>query len=267
MTSPTAVPVLPDVPTGRARWWTAGTTVAVAALLCLGAYAGIGVMMVAALVTALVFAAGWPALLALPSPRGTTVVLVLGGALSVLAVGLDRDEPLLQWLALALAGSVVAEITHQLARRDGRPRLVESTSGALTGVTVLASMSAVTALPRTSTGAAGVVLVVAPVTVALVVQLVALPVRLTALAGVVAAALVGGALGGLLAGPGAAGSGPVVLAAVVSGVLGSVVALTLHRLLVLLPAAGWAPGLLALAVGPLASSGMVGYVVLRLVVG
>jgi hypothetical protein len=41
----------------------------------------------------------------------------------------------------------------------------------------------------------------------------------------------------------------------------------LHRLLSVLPPAGSAPAWLALALAPLASTGMVGYVALRLLVG
>ena len=257
---PSIVPHLPHLPTGRVRWSTAGTTVGAAALLCLSAYAGTGLLLAAGLFAVAALAFGWPSLLALPSPRGTTAVVALGGTLAVLAVGLARDEPLLQWLSLAIAGSVLAEFVHQLARRDGRPRVVESSTGAVTGVTVLASLSAVLALPGTPSGAAGVVVVVLPVTLALVLQLVPVPARLSAAGGAVAAMLLGALLGGLL-------TGPTLVAGVVSAGLGSVVALMMHRLLAVLPAAGWAPGWLALAIAPLASSGMVGYVVLRLLAG
>ena len=254
---PSIVPHLPHLPTGRVRWWTAGTTVGVAALLCLSAYAGTGLLMAAGLLVVAMLAFGWPALLALPSPLGTTAVVAIGGTLAVLAVGLARDEPLLQWLSLALAGSVLDEFVHQLARRDGRPRVVESSIGAVTGVALLASFSALVALPRTPSGPGGVVVALLPVALALALQLFPVPARLSAAGGAVAAVLVGALLGGLL-------PGPTLLAGAVSAGLGSVVALMMHRLLAVLPAAGWAPGWLALAIGPLASSGMVGYVVLRL---
>lgn len=248
------------MPTGPVRWWTAGVTVAVAGLLCLGAYAGTGLLVAAGLFAAGLLAFGWPALLALPSPRGTTTVVAVGGAVSMLAAGLVSDEPRLRWLALALAGSVVVEFVHQLARRDGRPRVVESSTGVLVGVALLASMSTWMALPGTPVGAAGVAVAVVPVAVALGLQLLPMPARITAGIGAAAALLVGALLGGLLA-------GPTPLAGAVASALGAPVALMLHRLLVVQPAAGWAPGWLALAVGPLASSGIVSYVVLRLLVG
>ena len=258
--STTVVPVLPHVPTGRVRWWTAGLTIAVAGVLCLAAYVGTGLLVPAGVLAAAVLAWGWPALLALPSPRGTTAVVAGGGALTVVAVGLARDEPLLKWLSLAVAAAVVAEFVHQLGRRDGRPRVVESSTGVLVGVTLAASMSTVLALPMTPNGAAGVVVALVPVALALSLQLLPFPARISAGIGTVAALLVGGLLGGLL-------EGPTSSAGAVSGVLGAVVALMVHRLLSVQPAAGWAPGWLALAVAPLASSGVVAYVVLRLLAG
>lgn len=263
------LPHLAPLPTGRVRWWTAGATVALAGLLSLGAYAGAAVLMAAGLLAVAVLAWGWPALLALPSPRGTTAVVGAGGAMAVLAVGLSRTEPRLQWLALAVAGSVLAEFVHQLARRDGRPRVVESSTGTLAGVALLASMSAWMALPRTPSGAGALVVAAVPVAVGLALQLLPLPARVTAALGVVAGLLAGALLGGALLAavrPGAANA-PVVLGGAVAAGLGTVLALMLHRQLAVLPAAGWAPGWLALAVGPLAASGMVSYVVLRLSVG
>ncbi|HEX8498087.1 MAG TPA: hypothetical protein VF661_12895 [Actinomycetales bacterium] len=256
-----AVPHLPTLPTGRVRWFTAGATLALAALLCLAAYAGAAVLAAAAVLLVGVLAAGWPALLALPSPRGTTAVVAAGGVLCVLAVGLSTEEPLLQWLAAALAGTVLLEFLHQLARWDGRPRVVESSTGVLTGVLLLASFSALVALPRSpAVGAAGVLVALLPPATALALQLLPLPARVSAAIGAVAAVLVGALLGGLLP------DGEPLTAAAVGG-LCAVVALVLHRLLSVLPAAGWAPGWLALAVGPLASSGMVAYLVLRLTLG
>ena len=57
------------------------------------------------------------------------------------------------------------------------------------------------------------------------------------------------------------------LAGALTGALCGAVALVVHRLLVVLPAAGRAPGWLALAAAPLATTGIVGYVVLRLTLG
>lgn len=258
--SPLGVPPMPATPTGVVRWWTAGATLAAGVLLGVAAYAGVGALAAAAVLVVGVLAWGWPMLVDLPSPRGSSTVVGIGGAACVASVALSREEPLLQWLALALAGAVVLEFVHQLARRDGRPRLVECVTGTLAGVVVLASMSSWLALPRTEVQAGGVLLVAVPVAVGLAVQALPVPARLASVAGVVAAALLAGLVAGLL-------PQPTVLSGLVTGLVAGTVAMMLHRLLAVLPPAGSPPAWLSLALAPLASTGMVSYVVLRLMVG
>lgn len=258
--SPLGAPPLPTTPTGVVRWWTAGATLAAAILLSVAAFAGTTVLVVAALFVVGVTAWGWPRLIDSPSPRGSATVVAAGGAASALAVGLTEQEPLLQWLALALAGAVVLEFVHQLARRDGRPRLVECVTATLAGVVVLASMSSWIALPRTDTGAGGVLVAAVPVAVALAMQAAPVPARMASVAGVVASTVLGGLIAGFV-------PEPTVLAGLVTGLLASAVGVMVHRLLTVLPPAGAAPAWLALAMAPLASTGMVSYVTLRLMVG
>jgi hypothetical protein len=258
--SPLNPPPMPATPTGVVRWWTAGATLAAGGLLSVAGYASVQALAAAALLVVAVLAWGWPTLVDLPSPRGSTAVVALGGAAAVVAVALSEDEPLLQWLALALAGAVVVEFVHQLARRDGRPRLVEGMTGTLAGVVVLASLSSWLALPRTDVGASGVLLVAVPVAIGLALQALPVPGRLTAVAGVVLTALLSGLVAGLV-------PEPTVVAGLVTGLVAGSVAAMLHRLLSVLPPAGSAPAWLAVALAPLASTGMVSYVALRLLVG
>src|ERR1700710_1530544 len=89
-------PVVPRTPTGAVRWWTAGLTACAALLLCLGAYAGTGAALAAALVLVVLLAWGLPDLVDLPSPRGTTSVLALSGAASAVAVSRTTSEPRLE---------------------------------------------------------------------------------------------------------------------------------------------------------------------------
>ncbi len=255
------LPHLPPLPTGLVRWSTAGTTAALSALLVLAAYAGPALLALAVVLVVIVVAAGWAPLLGLPSPRGTAAVVAATGALCATAVELTAREPRLQWLSPALAAGVLLEFVHQLARRDGRPRMVESSTGVLAAVCALASLSALVALPRTpGIGADGVLVAVAPVAFALVLQLLPLPARHASVAGAVLATAAGGMLGLLL---------PTMTALPVAAMaaVGSGVALVLHRLLSVQAAAGWAPGWLALAAVPLASSGMVSFVMLCVLVG
>lgn len=256
----TVVPAALGAPTGAVTYWTTGLSAALVALVALGSFAGGWFAAAAVALAAGAMAWGWPDLLDLPSPRGTRTVVALAGAGCAVAVAATRDEPRLRWLALAVALGVLAEFVHQLARRDARPRLVESVTGAVTGIAVLASLSALVALPDTAVTATGVVVWGGGVVVALAGVLLPWPGRLSYPVGLVAGALVAGLLGGVF-------DEETVVVGLVTGALSAATALMLHRMLAVLPAAARAPGWVALAVAPLASSGAVAYVLLRLLVG
>ncbi len=104
--------------------------------------AGIGLVLTAAsfvgapaiiavlVILVLGLAAGWPRLVGLPSRLGSAVVIAASGLLGLTVVLLAASlVPLLAVLAFA----VVAAFVHEMARRDGRPRLVESVTGTVTG--------------------------------------------------------------------------------------------------------------------------------------
>lgn len=113
-----------------------------------------------------VMAAGWPTLLDLPTRPGSSVVMGLAGAASLIVVALTgdvgrrlgvppgeggRSMQEMRWLAPVIAVSVVVAFTHQLLRRDSRPHLVESVTGVVTGVVVIAlaaGMLACALVPR-----------------------------------------------------------------------------------------------------------------------
>ncbi|WP_156253104.1 hypothetical protein [Pseudactinotalea terrae] len=80
------------------------------------------------------FSIGWPTLLGLPARRGAVVVLLLTSGAAVTVVEITED---VAWAALVLAGSVLAAFVNELARRDGRPRLVESVSGVVAGCAIV----------------------------------------------------------------------------------------------------------------------------------
>lgn len=108
--------------------------------------------------------AGWAPLLQLPSPRGTTGVLAFAAA--ALSVTGWSARPVrsgigdLDAVLTALFLSVLAAFVHQLARRDGRPRLVQSLVSTVCGVLLIAGWSA--SLPSlTRPGAMAAVIVVA----------------------------------------------------------------------------------------------------------
>lgn len=258
ITAPVILPRL--APTSAMRYRGIAVGVLAPLVLVLGAAAGTWPDVAATMLIVAVLAGGWPPMLDLPSPRGAIVVLFLGGTLAVVAMARTTSEPRLQWLALALAGAVVATFVHQLARRDGRPRLVESVAGEISGVVVLASLSTLQALPGTLPGVTGVLIWAGSVAAAAAVQALPLPARLLGPLGLVVGTAVGALVGGLAA------DGRLVAGAAV-GALVSGVALMLRQLLGSLPAAGRSPGWWAAAVAPVAASGMVGYVALRLTLG
>jgi hypothetical protein len=235
-------------------------TAAAAALVAAAAY--VGELPLVGLVGALtiVFAIGWPRLADLPAPRGATAVVVLGAAAAITAVFRTAGEPYLRELPLVLAFSIVLAFGHELLRRDGRERLVESVSGIVAGVLVAASVVGWVAAGRT---AGGVPLVVTgAIALAVGSAVSALPV--TGWAGVLltlAASAGAGAGAGLLV----PGIEPEVgaLIGLAVGILGA----TLHDLFDRLPAMRRRWAAVAGVVLPVSVTGVLVYVVGRVLVG
>jgi hypothetical protein len=84
----------------------------------------------------LVFSVGWPALLGLPARTGATVVLALTTLAATAAVELTGD---VAWVAIVFAFAVLGAFVHELLRRDGRPRLLESVSGVVGGAAIVSA--------------------------------------------------------------------------------------------------------------------------------
>jgi hypothetical protein len=127
-------------------------TVAFAALVALTAYASPSFVALAVALGGVVLAWGWPILLSLPSPRGTSTVLVIGTAAMAGTILLTRTDPYLEWVPVAMAGGVLVAFLHQLLRRDGRPRLTESIVASIAGLAVISSGVALAPLPHVLEG-------------------------------------------------------------------------------------------------------------------
>ncbi|HET8601325.1 MAG TPA: hypothetical protein VFL99_13430 [Segeticoccus sp.] len=110
-----------------------------AGLVAASVYAGPGIAALVVAAGGAVLAWGWPGILDLPSPRGTSGVLLLAALAVAAAAFLTADAPLLRLVPAAVAGAVLLTFVHQLLRRDGRPRLVTTVAGTLTGIAALAS--------------------------------------------------------------------------------------------------------------------------------
>ena len=96
------------------------------------------VLGVALAACAVVLAWGWAGMLNLPTPRGTVGTIVVGGLALVASVVTRDSSPWLTWVPAALALAMIAAFTHQLFRRDGRPRVVESVSAVVLALSLLA---------------------------------------------------------------------------------------------------------------------------------
>ena len=136
---------------------------AAASAACAWAGQPLGVALVGAL-GVLAVVVGWVPLLNLPSPRGTTAVLafaaVVLGVTGWVARPVTSGIGDLDAVVAAFALCILAAFVHQLARRDGRPRLVESLTSEVSGVLLIAAWAG--SLPAlTRPGALGAVVVVA----------------------------------------------------------------------------------------------------------
>lgn len=126
----------------------------VAAILGTAAAASPELLAVAVAACSGVVAWGWAGALALPTPRGTFGVLVLGGLALVLAVSARDAGPWLGWVPAALALSMIAALAHQLLRRDGRPRVVESVSAVVLALALIGTGVLLVPASRTDLGEA-----------------------------------------------------------------------------------------------------------------
>ncbi len=131
------------------------------ALVSVSALASPVVLALALWIAGSVLSWGWAGMLALPSPRGTSLVLYAGSLALVVSAVADAAPPWLTWVPGALAVAITGAFVHQLLRVDGRPRIVESISSVALGLGLLTCGVLLVPLAQTPQGAA---LVVATVT-------------------------------------------------------------------------------------------------------
>ncbi len=82
------------------------------------------------------FAAGWAELLGLPARLGTSILLIFSAAAGVYLQVVTGD---LAYVAASFGVVVALAFVHQMLRRDGRPRLMESVAGSVSGAVVVLS--------------------------------------------------------------------------------------------------------------------------------
>ncbi|WP_127126879.1 hypothetical protein [Georgenia sp. SYP-B2076] len=231
----------------------AAATALGAAAVAVAGYLSHGVLTALVLLLALVFAAGWPRLIDLPTTRGAGIVIALVAVASVAAVLLAS----LPALALVMGLSVVAAFVHQMLRRDGRPRLVESVSGVVGGNVVVVSAAGWVAVESGFVTEA--LVVTAAAAIAAAASCTAIPARtgLVASVATVAAGAVGLVTGELLA---EVGPVPGLLLGLAAGILTA----ALHVLFGRFPSSRRVRPAAAAAMLPLLAAGVPVYLVSRL---
>ncbi|MEN0128341.1 MAG: hypothetical protein AAGC49_02785 [Brevundimonas sp.] len=127
-------------------------TAVLAAIVAVAGYIGGMPVTIVSAVLAVVFALGWPTLASLPFAPGSSLVIGLGGVGAVVAVHLTPDQPYLRYLPIVFASSIVLAFVSELLRRDGRTRLVESVAGTVTGTLVAVAVAGWVAIGRTPGG-------------------------------------------------------------------------------------------------------------------
>jgi hypothetical protein len=114
-------------------------TACAAAAIATGAYFGDVPLLGVVAVLVVLFAVGWSPLLGLPAGGGTFVVVVLAGLGALGAVHVTASEPWLRNLPLVVAMGVLLAFINELLRGDGRPHLVDSLVGGVSGLVVAVS--------------------------------------------------------------------------------------------------------------------------------
>ncbi|MHA7133651.1 hypothetical protein [Oerskovia turbata] len=235
-------------------------TSVVAAAVAAAAFFGLLPLTIAAGALAVLVAIGWPALLDQPAPGGSGLVIGLTGVGAVGAVAATEGEPALRNLPIVLAMGVVLAFVAEMLRRDGRPRLVESLLGTVSGVVVAVSAAGWIATDRTEAGAA--LVVTCAVTIAVASAISALPLAgwWSSIVTVAAAAAAGGGLGYFL---------PAVESVIGlwTGVVAGMLVAGLRALFDQLPALERKQAALAAIVLPVTVGGILVFVVGRVVVG
>lgn len=235
-------------------------TAALAAAVAVAGYFGGLALSISAAVLAVVFALGWPALAGLPFVVGSATVVALGGVGAVAVVHLTDTQPFLRYLPVVFAAAILLAFVSELLRRDGRTRLVESVSGTVAGTLVAVAVAGWVAIGRTPGGEH--LVVVGALALAVGSAVVALHLARWIGALVTAGAAAGaGALGGLLL----PGLDP--LAGALLGLAVGILVATLHALFDQLPSLEkrW-PSLAAVTL-PVTVTGILVYVVGRVLVG
>ncbi|MCR6688939.1 hypothetical protein [Cellulomonas sp.] len=235
-------------------------TAALAAVVAVAGYLGGLAVTVVAVLLALALALGWPSLTGLPFKPGSSAVIGLGGVGAVLAVHTVAEQPYLRDLPVVFATAILLAFVNELLRRDGRVRMVESVAGTVTGTLLAVAVAGWVAIGRTPGGEP--LVVAGALALAIGSAVVALP--LHGWLGSIATTLSAGAAGALV---GAVLRDVDTTAGLLLGVAVGVLVSSLHVLFDRLPALERPVPAVAAVVLPVTVTGILVYVVGRVLVG
>ena len=235
-------------------------TAALAAIVAVAGYVGGLAVTLAAAALALAVAVGWPALASLPFKPGSSAVIGLGGVGAVLAVHTVPDQPYLRDLPVVFATAMLLAFINELLRRDGRQRLLESVAGTITGTLLAVAAAGWVAISRTPGGEP--LVVAGALALAVGSAVVALPLHgwLGSIATTAAAGGAGALVGAVLAGVDT-------LAGLILGFAVGVLVSSLHVLFDRLPSLERRLPAVAAVALPVTVTGILVYVVGRVLVG
>lgn len=130
---------------------TRATITAVAASVIAGTgFMGTRYLALGALVIMGAFAVGWPLLTRASRHWVSTAIIAVGSVVALIAVILGRDEPYLRYMAVAVAGIVVATLVAEVVLPSAPGRAVTSVAATASGGAIAASGAAWVASSRTA---------------------------------------------------------------------------------------------------------------------
>jgi len=231
---------------------------ALAGLLAVSAYSGTALLAAALALVVLVTALGWSALVDLPSPLGSGVLVALAGwaAVAVAAAVQHQPRPLARFAGM-LACAVLAAFVREIVRRAPREALVESLTGTFAGEVVVVFGAAWLLVPVTGVGGHGVLVAAAAVAATRLATALPWPGSLTGWIGL-AAGTVAALIATALSAPAHLAQGALI------GVAVAAVVAALDRLLAHAQATRGTAALVASSAAPVAAAGVVAYAVARL---
>jgi len=238
-----------------------------AVVLAVAGFAGGWIVAAAAGLCVLGLAIGWGDLLRLPHRPGTAALV--GGlglaALVVATLASQPDSTLPQPLAMFAAVIAIAVLTsfaHELLRRDGRPDVVESVTGTLTGQVIAVLASGWVLLAYTRPGSSAIVIAAAALAFSRLTSGLPIPASPAVVPWAGVSIGVAAALAASFFVPGVPPLNAVVVGLTVSGV-----GIAIDQLFGPLPAGRVDLSVLARAAAPVAAAGTVAYAVIRIGIG